>query len=393
MRTAPKRTFAGFVCFVIAALSACSHDHESRSWNQKAAASYLDKREAWWATWSVSGRDHSTFCVSCHTALPYALSRPRLRAVSGQSLPTDDERALLNNVAFRVRHWSEVQPYYVNKEAQSRGTESVLNALILASYDSQVGKLSDDTRAAFDHMWALQQNTGVNKGAWNWLEFNDQPWEAPDSTYYGAGLAAIAVGTAPENYSANPGIQNNLQLLREYLQRESASQSPINRVVLLWASAKLPGLLTPERQQSIINEIVVKQQPDGGWCLSTLVGPWSRHDGTSLNMQSDGYATGLITYAFQQVGISQRDDHLARGLAWLANNQSGWNGHWPAYSLNIQRRNPFSYISRFMDDAATGYAVLALTEGSSNASVTAKRNAGPTACVDGASPNRGKDCR
>ena len=46
------------------------------SWDQKAAAAYLDQRANWWMEWPKSARDHETFCISCHTAVPYALSRP-----------------------------------------------------------------------------------------------------------------------------------------------------------------------------------------------------------------------------------------------------------------------------------------------------------------------------
>lgn len=49
------------------------------SWDQKAAAAYLDQRQSWWMEWPRAARDHETFCVSCHTAVPYALSRPGLR--------------------------------------------------------------------------------------------------------------------------------------------------------------------------------------------------------------------------------------------------------------------------------------------------------------------------
>src|SRR5580692_12541184 len=49
------------------------------SWDPKAAAAYLDQRAAWWMGWQGASRDHQTFCISCHTALPYALSRPALR--------------------------------------------------------------------------------------------------------------------------------------------------------------------------------------------------------------------------------------------------------------------------------------------------------------------------
>jgi hypothetical protein len=50
--------------------------------------------------------------------------------------------------------------------------------------------------------------------------------------------------------AAAPEIQNSLKLLREYLNRESAAQSTINRVFVLWASTQLSGLLNPEHQNS-----------------------------------------------------------------------------------------------------------------------------------------------
>jgi squalene-hopene/tetraprenyl-beta-curcumene cyclase len=276
-----------------------------------------------------------------------------------------------------VRLWKEVAPFYtdadrgVYKSVESRGTESVLNALILASHDAnksngmdaQSGHLSDDTRAAFENMWAEQQTTGEQKGAWLWLRFKNEPWEADDSGFYGASLAAIAVGTAPENYRTKPEIQNNLKMLREYLNRESAAQTLSNRAVLLWASAKVPGLVEPERQKAIISELLSKQQPDGGWSLTSMAGDWKRHDGTPQEALSDGYATGLTTFALQEVGISRENAQLQRGLAWLTANQNRTEGFWLAYSLNNNEEHHISPdTARFMKDAATAYAVLALSE-------------------------------
>src|SRR5438552_17114557 len=130
------------------------------SWDQQAAAAYLDQRAAWWMEWPKAARDHETFCVACHTAVPYALSRPALRKSLAEAAPSANERRLLDNVAKRVRLWKEVAPFYsdadrgVYKTVESRGTESVLNALILASNDAQSGQLSNDTRTALDNMWA-----------------------------------------------------------------------------------------------------------------------------------------------------------------------------------------------------------------------------------------------
>ena len=359
------------------------------SWDQKAAAAYLDQRAGWWMEWPRAARDHETFCVSCHTAVPYAMSRPALRAALAEQGPSANERKLLDNVRKRVRLWKEVAPFYtdadrgVYKSVESRGTESVLNALILVSndasndargdannYDGKGARnahLSEDTRAAFENMWAEQQTAGDKKGAWLWLRFKNEPWEADDSDFYGASLAAIAVGTAPENYRARAEIQNNLKMLREYLNREYAAQTLSNRVVLLWAAAKLPGLLDPERQKAIINEALSKQQADGGWSLTSMAGDWKRHDGTPQETQSDGYATGLIAFALQQAGIPRENAQLKQALGWLANHQNKTDGFWMAYSLNNNEEHHISPdTARFMKDAATAYAVLALSESKSH---------------------------
>src|SRR5436309_14810329 len=72
-------------------------------WNSQSAAAYLDQRLSWWITWKNAERDHSTFCISCHTALPYALGRPGLRAVLREQGRAANERRHLENVTKRVR--------------------------------------------------------------------------------------------------------------------------------------------------------------------------------------------------------------------------------------------------------------------------------------------------
>ena len=348
------------------------------SWNARAAATYLDQRQGWWESWPKSARDHGTVCVSCHTAVPYALARPELDAALQERDVPPMERKLFDDVVTRVRAWNEVKPFYgdstpkgLTKAIESRGTESVLNALILASRDERAGAVSPEARQAFANMFALQHTSGDDAGTWSWLNFSLRPWESTTSPYFGAALAAIAIGMEPQNYASSREIQPNVARLRAYL-RDRVDQSLwtrllrrddsglFNRAMLLWASAKLPGLITNEEQRSLIAALEDAQARDGSWRLTSL-GSWSHLDEASPDTTGDGYATGLVAYALEQAGAQPNEPHLARALAWLAQHQDPSTGMWHAWSLN-KRRDPASNVGKFMSDAATAYAVMALTE-------------------------------
>ena len=344
----------------------CAAGRDGGEWNQAGAAAYLDQRAAWWIAWKPAARDHATFCISCHTALPYALGRPALRTALGEQGLSASEQQIVDNVTKRVRLWADMEPAYNDaksgegKSEQSRGTEAVLNALILTSYDARAGKFGNDARKALENMWALQVKTGEAAGAFIWLNFHNEPWEADDSQYWGATLAAVAAGNAPEEYRTGADVRKNLEMLRGYLRRQQTGQSLLNRAGLLWASAKLPGVLRPEQQDEIRQELWARQREDGGWSATALLpAAWKRKDATPLETRSDGYATGLVTFVLRQSGVSRSQPRLEKALAWLERNQDRETGMWPAYSPNKQR-DPASDAGRFMSDAATAYSVLAL---------------------------------
>ncbi len=59
--------------------------------------------------------------------------------------------------------------------------------------------------------------------------------------------------------------------------------------------------------------------------------------------------------------MSPAQENLSEALAWLVQNQDPTSGQWPASSLN-KERDPTSDRGRFMADAATAFAVLALMQ-------------------------------
>jgi squalene-hopene/tetraprenyl-beta-curcumene cyclase len=351
---------------------------DANTWNPKTATRYLDSREVWWQKWPPAQMDRGTVCISCHTVVPYALVRPVLRHQLGENGMAPAEQVMLSSVEKRVKDWSEVAPFYTDatdgpgKTAESRATEAVLNAVILSSYDAAKGHLSPLTRVAFGEAWALQQKTGDDAGGFKWQDFHLAPWESPESGYQGAALMAVALGDTPDNFASESGVRENLEQLKQYLRRQYERQPLMSKLYVLWASARMTGLLTQAERMKLINEIADLQLSDGGWALSSLdeqsrkhayLDEWRRVTGTG---QSDGCATGLVVQAMEVAGAEQHEKNLEQGLEWLQRHQSR-DGSWWATSLNAPRSDD-SDVGRFMSDAATGYAVLALENAKPNSS-------------------------
>jgi squalene-hopene/tetraprenyl-beta-curcumene cyclase len=351
-------------CGVLAGAGPAAAPADSLGWNPQAAAAYLDGRATFWATWPNAARDHGTFCISCHTTLPFSIARPALRGVLGERTPGPAETKIFENLLTRAKGYREMEPFYpdqtrgIPKTSESRAIEAVMNALVLTTRDAESGHMSADSKTALANMWALQMKTGPQNGAWTWLNFGYEPWESPNSPYFGASMGALAVGTAPEGYASSPEIQENVKNLRAYFQREFDKQSELNKLMALWASGKLPGLITPEQKSALLEQTFAMQLSDGGWSTAGI-GSYKRQDGSTIDTGSDGYATALATLALQNGGVAPSDARLAKGLDWLRHHQDP-AGQWKATSPNKQRA-PDTEPAKFMSDAATALAVLSLT--------------------------------
>jgi hypothetical protein len=347
---------------------------------QANAARYLDDRMDIWFVKAKKLRtgDIQTSCVSCHTVAPYALARPALRKAAGVKAPAPQEERLLRETLLRVATYDSHEPLYKSKEDESRGSEAVLNLLVLVGEltpDNQAS-LAEPLRKAFAELWAAQRADG----AWDWLDFGNEPYESADSVYYGAALAAIATGSADGYHSINESDSIGIAKLKSYLRANYVSQNLYNKTWLLLASARLVDLLNHEQASALAAELRRRQNADGGWSLYKL-GPWTwskesapygppGKPDVALLCQSDAYATGLVTYAMHEAGVPDVATAVQQARAWLQSNHRPWDidqhrwDCWRTFSLNHDREHGGdegdSWPRLFMSDAATAFAALAL---------------------------------
>jgi squalene-hopene/tetraprenyl-beta-curcumene cyclase len=328
-------------------------------WNARLAADYLDARQKQWFEWP-SAKATGGVCMSCHTGATYLLARPALRKTLGETAPASWETGLLDSMRARVAirepgkiKAGETEP----NSSRELGVESVFAALFLArAGDGRA--MTEEAREAFDRLWALQIREGKDRGAWKWFTFDLDPWETPESQYYGAAMAALAVGSAPESYRERPEVKERIAALADYLARERSAQPLHNRLALAWASSKLPSALDKPLRRAIVEEAIGKQRPDGGWTLESL-GPWKAHEKAPPSAGSNAYATAFAAYTLEQAGVKRSQAPLRKAHAWLRARQDRGTGAWAADSMNKVYKSG-SIPEGFMRDAATAFAVMVL---------------------------------
>ena len=140
----------GLFALTCAAPTSAGEDARGK-WDESKATEYLDRRGEEWFKFGSADRGQAkskSSCISCHSLLSYALARPILRQLADDEEPTVWEAKLITQTKRRVANWDKLdtpvfQLFYdfdEDKKKQSRGTEAILNSLVLAFDDRAQGR-------------------------------------------------------------------------------------------------------------------------------------------------------------------------------------------------------------------------------------------------------------
>jgi squalene-hopene/tetraprenyl-beta-curcumene cyclase len=282
-------------------------------------------------------------CLNCHASFAYLMARP--------ALPIQTARHA--EVRSAVEEWvGHLESLSLGVESDSRRrAEAVMAGAVLAGHDAATtGNLQPVSRRALDLMWRVQ----LPDGGFDWLKPNNEPPSAIDN-HFGATMAALGAGVAPDGYSKTPAAHAGLERLRDWL-RTHPPQHIHQRGMLLVADHWVGGLMDEAVRKQAVADMFAIQRPDGGWAMAALGdSTWKRKDQTPQDLTtSDGYGTGFCVYVLRLAGKVPADDpRIRKAVAWLLEHQRE-SGYWYARSPKGNDR-----LSTFV---GTAYAVLALKQ-------------------------------
>lgn len=274
-------------------------------------------------------------CMTCHTNYAYLMARPTISA----DAPAHREVRKYAEALISQR-WEEVGP--------RSDAEVVATAASLAINDAATTKaLHPLTRQALDRMWTVQREDGD----WKWpTRCRWPPMESDE--HYGVTLAAIATGSAPDDYIKTPAAQAGLAKIRTFLKKNP----PVDlhhQAMVLWASTLVDGLMTDAEKKACVKRLLATERKGGGWSFAALY-PWDRSDEKEQVEISDGYGTGFTLFVLRKAGVPANDPAIERGVAWLKTHQRA-SGRWFTRSLNKDNEH-------FISHAGSAFAIMALSQ-------------------------------
>jgi len=279
-------------------------------------------------------------CTACHATFAYLMARPALPFATAKHAA----------VRAHLEKWTaDLAGLQLNEASKPQKiAEAVMTGAVLAQHDAATsGKLQPISRQALDLLWQVQQKDG----GYNWLKLNDPPSEIDN--HFGATMAAIGTGLAPDGYADTPAAHTGLEKIRSYL-RAHPPEHMHQRAMLLLADHCVGGLMTDESRRQTVSDLFALQRPDGGWAMASLGdGTWKRKDRTPQDLTtSDGYGTGFSVYVLRLAGrVPEDDPRIRRAVTWLRTHQRA-GGYW--YTRSPRNSDELStYVG-------TAYAILAL---------------------------------
>jgi squalene-hopene/tetraprenyl-beta-curcumene cyclase len=296
------------------------------------AAKYLDIASLNWQ------KDRN--CVTCHTNMAFLMARPALETTTASS---GEVRKFFEQ--YIQQRWESD-----SKKPKQGDYRTIVVATGLVFNDLQTnGKLSTVSHQSLRLMWETQRDDG----GWDWAKCGWAPMEIDD--HYGVTLAALTSSLAYTSNAKDEDTQSGIDKIITYL-KATPAPSLHHRIMLLWASRRLEGILTKDQQETIMQELSSSQLPDGGWSTAKLLADWSdfkRKDNTPpiLN-QSDAYATGLSLVVLREFGHSSDSPIVAKALKWLNHHQDS-DGKWYTPSPSKDSKQYFTNIG-------TAFAVMGL---------------------------------
>lgn len=295
---------------------------------------------------------NSRKCIACHTNGSYLQIRPALTKHFGPPSSEMREFYVEQLKAFQGRENDQLKK-------STTPAQVIYLAAGLAEWDAHVTKkLSPETSEALALMFRIQ----LDSGTWGTLDC----WPPFESdAYHEATVAAMAVGTAPGWLAdlKDDAVKAGVDKLRNYL-KTTKPPHDYSRVLLLWASSRLPGLVTDAQRAELVDLVFKHQRADGGWSMRTFATPEAWGGGNRAgklkgepefaNPPSDGHQTGLAIIVLRASGVDAQDPRIQSGIKWLKSNQRE-SGRWWTRSLNTDSWHFITY-------SGTCYPLLALAQ-------------------------------
>jgi squalene-hopene/tetraprenyl-beta-curcumene cyclase len=252
-------------------------------------------------------------CYACHSTFTHLAARSIMDPLAEEVMKSRVMLERFNERMFDPQRAGQVKTHHISRVR-------VLSAVELARHDAATtGKLAPLTRRMLDFMWTYQKKDG----GIDWIHVKEAPQAIDD--YWPVAMMALGAGIAPDNYAQTPKASEGIEKLRGWL-KAHPPQTLHERGLILLAHSFVGGVLTPDEVPAHAEAIFGAQHEDGGWSMTDLA-PWVRKDKKPLDPAlTDGYATGLLTFALARSGFASGDHRMRRAIGWMKTRQRSGGG-------------------------------------------------------------------